>query len=143
MDEFYIKTVYAPGLKHLEGNEVFIEFSKENYRNRFSRCFGFLLYETGNLYNNGIGSKCIFAKGRIKTPVEYGYSECGVGSKTFSFTVKGVIEKHVDGHYQGLSANEINEICPALCFRCRPTQGGLYPISKTQFNALSDELNTR
>ena len=63
--------------------------------------------------------------------------------KNFPFTVKGVIEKHIVDHHQGLSTNEINEIYTVFVFGVDEHRGGLYPISKTQFNAFSEEMNTR
>lgn len=117
-----------------------VEFKTENMRDKFSKCADFLLYETkkDKIHNDEIdikGARCIFAKGRIKKPVEY-----HAGGKFFPFEVKGVVEKHITDHHQGLSIQEIKEFVknfnPRNC-------DGLYSISKKQFDSLSEKLNTR
>ena len=140
-ENYYIKAVSAPGLKYMNGkNEVLVEFKTSNIRDKFSGCAGFLLYETGNGYDGGVGAKRIFARGFVKTPKECGsYDE--QYNKDYPFTIRCNIEKVVENHHQGFSADMINKICPKLNFQPRPTRGGLYPINKTQFDALSAKID--
>lgn len=139
---YYIKAVSAPGLKYMDKKyEVLVEFKTENMRNKFSRCAGFLLYETGNKYDGGMGAKSVFAKGYIKIPKEYESSNEQCSNKNFPFTIKCVIEKVVENYHQGFSADKINKICPGLNFKPMPIRGGLYPINKIQFDTLSSEMS--
>ena len=141
-EDYYIKAVSALGLKYMDKkkDEVLVEFKTKNMRDKFSKCAKFLLYETGNKYDGGVGTKCVFAKGYIKIPKEYESSNEQY-NKNFPFTIKCVIEKVVENHHQGFSIDMINKICPGLNFQPKPTRGGLYPINKTQFNALSAEMS--
>lgn len=142
---YYIKAVSAPGLKYMDKKyEVLVEFKTKNMCNKFSKCAGFLLYETGNKYDGGIGAKTVFAKGYIKTIKaleKYESSNEQYSNKNFPFTIKCVIEKVVENYHQGFSADKINKICQGLNFKPMPTRGGLYPINKTQFDALSAEMS--
>ena len=140
-ENYYIKAVSAPGLKYMdEKDEVLVEFKTENVCDKFSKCAGFLLYETGNKYDGGVGTKCIFAKGYIKIPKEYKSSNEQY-NKNFPFTIKCVIEKVVKDHHQGFSADTINKLCVGLNFRSMPIRGGLYPINKIHFDTLSAKID--
>ena len=151
MNEHFIKVVDAPGLAHMvrngDKNEAPVEFSHRarNQCDRFSKCAGFLLYEKYRQYEGEVGSKRIFARGHIKIPIKIGPSACCVEGKVFSIEVMTIIDKTIPAnqHHHGLSIQEINKICPNLDFRPRPKLGGLYPINKAQFDALSEELDNR
>ena len=147
MNEYFIKVVDAPGLVHMVEKEVLVEFSlrARNQCDRFSKCAGFLLNKKYRQYEEGEGSKCIFARGHIKMPIKISPSNCHVEGKDFSIAVETIINKTIPAgqHHQGLSIQEINEICPDLYFRPMPKLGGLYPINKTQFDALIAELDKR
>lgn len=69
MDNYYIKNIWGPGGQEGYGNKI-IGFDEKQKKaaQRFSKCDGFFLYETGNKDNNKIGAKTIFAKGTIKMP---------------------------------------------------------------------------
>ena len=151
MNEYFIKIVDAPGLAHMvrngDKNEAPVEFSHRarNQCDRFSKCAGFLLYEKYRQYEGVVGSKCIFAIGHIKIPIKIEPSNCRVEGKDFPIEVMTIIDKTIPAnqHHHGLSIQEINKICPNLEFRPRPKLGGLYPINKAQFDALSAELDNR
>ena len=145
MHEFFIKMVDAPGLIHIVGDEVPVEFSyrARNQCDRFGKCDGFLLYETGRKHEGGIGSKCIFAKGHIKIPVKIKLSDCCVDGKKFPVAIETIIDQTLPSgqHNNGLNIEDIRKIYPNFI----PGQkcGGLFPIGKEQFEALSAELENR
>lgn len=151
MNEYFIKIVGAPGLAHMvrnrDKNEVPVEFSyrARNQRDQFSKCKGFLLYEKYRKYEGGVGSKCIFAIGHVKIPIKIEPSSCHVEGKDFPTAIRTIIDGTLPAnqHHHGLSIQEINKICPDLNFRPMPKVGGLYPINKKQFDALSVELDNK
>lgn len=151
MNEYFIKIVDAPGLVHMirkgDKNEVLVEFSHRarNQRDQFSKCAGFLLYEKYRRHEGGVGSKCIFARGQIKTPIKIEPSNCHVEGKDFPTAIRTIIDAALptNQYHHGLSILEINKICPDLNFRPMPKVGGLYSINKMQFDALSVELDNK
>lgn len=146
MSEYYIKVVDAPGLEQQIENEVIVEFSYSaiNQQRIFSECAGFLLYEKGGKYHNGVGSKSIFAKGYIKEPIELiGGVACIVNGKSYPRGVWAVIEKSIIPHSNGIPLCELKKICPGPVFRKMQTVGGLFQITKSEFDALCVELDKR
>lgn len=151
MNEYFIKIVDAPGLMYMvrngDKNEAPVEFSHHarNQCDQFSKCKGFLLYEKYRQHEGGVGSKCIFAIGHVKIPIKIELSNCHVEEKDFPTAIRTIIDDTLPAgqYHHGLSIQEINKICPGLYFRPRPKVGGLYPINKIEFDALSTELKNR
>lgn len=133
---YFIKHIWGPGGQmNYKGDQT--EFSENylNLANRFSDCKGFLLYETGSKEGDKVGSKKIFAQGKVKSEVKYKNFWCrGIN---FPHFVEIKLNKRVYPH-NGISLDDIREI---LKIKMILRRGGLLEITEEQFDILSKKLD--
>ena len=142
MNDHYIKYITAPhgqtGYPENNGNLVAFALGQEKPCNRFKECAGFFLYETGNEAEDKLGAKAIYARGVIAADQTSFLHLPGFGvGETWPYAVKVVLEKRVDPPH-GVSIYKIEEI---IGKRLTNKRGGIWKITKEQFDALSSELD--
>ena len=147
MSTYYIKNIWGPGGQNGYPQKDQIEFAQgqEGAARRFSKCDGFLLYETGHCECNKIGAKSIYARGIIALPEifsngdtkEYGES-IGANRRKFPYSVKINLSKRANS-LDGVPLDKIRKIIkkPKETMQ-RP--GGLVKITKEQFDTFCLEL---
>lgn len=141
MNDYYIKYIWGPGgQKNYRGDQT--EFSEGNQHaaERFSKCTGFLLYETSGKEGDKYGAMTIFARGSVVSPkVEFLPSVPRCRDRKFPYIVKIKLDARVDPR-KGVSVRAMKRIVGIGTIQRR---GGLLAITKEQFDALSSELNKR
>ena len=141
---YYIKTVWPPG-----DNENRTEFAEKQRQaaERFIKCDGFFLYETGRKNRGKIGAKAIFAKGIVQAPPkvidsqdETNYNTEGGKEKKFPYHVRINLSKteRVNSR-DGVSLNIIRKVLKKPRDDMQ-RKGGLIEITKDQFDELYSEL---
>ncbi len=142
MSDYYIKYITGPGgqMGYPENNGYLVAFAprQEKPCNRFKECDGFLLYETGHKTGDRAGAKAIYARGVVAVDQSsfINLPEFGVGEK-WPYVVKVNIQKRVDPA-KGVPQKRIEEIVGK---KLRDKPGGIWKITKEEFDALSSELN--
>ncbi|MCK5123131.1 MAG: hypothetical protein KAQ87_03210 [Candidatus Pacebacteria bacterium] len=147
MGNYYIKTIWAPGGQDGLDDINRTEFAEgqERVAQRFIKCDGFFLYETGHKNKGKIGAKAIFAQGIIQTSPkvintrnEHKYKTEGGEEKNFPYHVKINLSKIINS-LNGVSLDTIRVILESPKDNMqRP--GGLIKIKKDQFDKLCLEL---
>lgn len=149
---YYIKMVYGSstpdGRAWQEGGEYNLHFAEDQRKlcNRFVEATGVLVYETKHSGSDRPGSQRIFARATVnaincedvwdKEPV---VDDKG---KKYPLGVNVRFDKIVPSE-QGLTLEEIYEICPRLTNHFKQAQGGLIGITSDEFIALKDALDKR
>lgn len=142
MSDYYIKFITGPGgqmgYPENKGNLVAFAPGQEKPCNWFKECDEFLLYETGHRNKDGVGAKAIYARGVVDED-QYSFihlSGFGVG-EGWPYAVKVNIQKMVNPA-EGVSQKRIEEI---IGKKLTNKPGGIWGITKEQFDTLSSELN--
>ena len=144
---YYIKTIWAPGGQEKLDDEERTEFAEgqEQVAQRFIKCDGFFLYETGHKNKGKIGAKAIFAQGTIQTPPKVINSQNKHKHKTeggkenfFPYHVKINLSKRINS-LNGVSLDIIRGVLKKPKENMQ-RQGGIIEITKDQFNELCLEL---
>lgn len=135
MSGFFIKHIYGDGGQRGYPRDGLVHFAKgqENAACRFSKCEGFLLYETGH---DG-GAKAIYARGAVASPEVQSVTDETNGR--FIYAVKTQLSIRINP-LNGVPLATIREVFN------RPQDnmqrpGGLLTITKEQFDALCEKLN--
>ena len=136
MGNYYIKTIWAPGGQDGLDDINRTEFAEgqERVAQRFIKCDGFFLYETGHKNKGKIGAKAIFAQGIIQTSPkvintrnEHKYKTEGGEEKNFPYHVKINLSKII---------NSLNEKGPKYMYWTLPT--GILKSSSLSENSSND-----
>ncbi|MCK4891535.1 MAG: hypothetical protein KAS78_02590 [Candidatus Pacebacteria bacterium] len=146
---YYIKCIWAPGGQDGldDGDRTEFAEGQERAAQRFIKCDGFFLYETGHKNKDKIGAKAIFAQGTVQMPSKVidsqdrtNYSIEGGEEKSFPYHVKiNLNEESRVNSLNGVSLNTIRRVLKKPKERMQ-RQGGLIEITKDQFNELCLEL---
>lgn len=145
-NDYYIKLIYGPAGQsgypcNKDGCERLIHFAK-GQKNRcevFSKCKGFLLYETGHRNQDKIGAKSIYAYGIISQTriIDDLVMSREPQNKSFPFAVKVKINKRVNPK-DGILLNAARKI---IRRKNMQAPGGLIPITEKQFEELHRKLD--
>ena len=139
---YYIKTMWGPRADRYpekdKGGVIFFPTNYPKQKEKFKKCDGFFLYETGCKENDEIGAKAIYAYGQIADnqtgkDLERDYIARG---KEFSRGVRVDINKRVRSK-DGISISQLRE----LGIKQFEAQGGLIKITDEQFLILKKELD--
>ena len=146
---YYIKCIWAPGGQDGldDGDRTEFAEGQERAAQRFIKCDGFFLYETGHKNKGKIGAKAIFAQGTVQMPSKVidsqngtSYSIEGGEEKSFPYHVKiNLIEKSKVNSLNGVSLDRIRVILKKPKENMQ-RQGGIIEITKDQFDELCLEL---
>lgn len=152
MNNYYIKNVWGPYGQSKdflqETIDMYFAEGQERAINRFSKCDGFLIYETGGKENDKIGAKAIFAQGTIQLPSKVFHKKDGIKhrksdreAKEFPYYVKINLSIRTNP-LNGVPLDTIRTILKSPKEDMQ-RHGGLMKITKEQFDQLSIELNKR
>lgn len=147
---YYIKTVWPPGGQEeglRDDKETEFAEGQKQIAERFIKCDGFFLYETGHKNKGKIGAKAIFARGTVQAPFEVKTIQDKQGHKVergeekkFPYHVRINLSKNERVNSRdGVSLNTIRKVLKKPKERMQ-RKGGIIKIKKDQFNKLYSEL---
>ena len=134
---YYVKTVWPPGKDNYPDGIIHFPTKTKKISEKFKKCDGFFIYETGKARDGMKGNKTIFAYGKIsqnqkgKELEEIKISD----GKEFRWGVRVEIFLKVDS-FIGIPKEKIGE----LGIKQFQIPGGLIEITKDQFDKLCLEL---
>lgn len=143
MNTYYIKYITGPGgqqgYPENRGNLIAFKIGEEKACDRFKKCDGFLIYETGHSTRGKIGAKAIYARGVIAEDQTSFLHLPGFGvGEEWPYVTKVVLEKRVNP-IDGVPLKRIEEIIEK---RLAVKHGGIWKITDDQFDKLSSELES-
>jgi hypothetical protein len=143
---YYIKNTWGPGGQDgYPADEIHFAEGQQKAAERFSRCEGFFIYETGHCEYGRCGAKAIFTRGIVTYPEvifnEYATKSgenLGVTDRKFPYSLKIEMDIRVNP-LRGVPLNTIRRIL-GKPQETMQRQGGLIKITEEQFDEISSEL---
>lgn len=142
---YYIKNIWGPDGQEGYPRKDKTEFAEgqERAAQRFIKCDGFFLYETGRKNKGKKGAKAVFAQGTVQTPSEVTTNQAEINKKEsvekiFLYEVKINLSVRINP-LDGVSLDIIRRVLKKPRENMQ-RQGGLIKITEDQFNKLCLEL---
>ena len=145
MGNYYIKNIWGPGGQggYPYKNRMGFADGQEQAAQRFTKCDGFLIRETGGKEGEKVGAKAIYAQGTVQMPSKIIINQAEMskkesGKKIFPYDVKINLSRRINP-LNGVPLNTIRKILESPKEDMQ-RQGGLIEITKDQFDKLCLEL---